>query len=74
MEFPWQEWSMAVSLWRFAESYDHLLPRVQLIPSLFLLLFSHSVISFATPWAAACQASLSLTNSQSLLKLTSMSQ
>ena len=25
---------------------------------------------FATPWAAACQASLSITNSQSLLKLT----
>ena len=27
---------------------------------------------FATPWTAACQASLSITNSQSLLKLTSM--
>ena len=26
---------------------------------------------FATPWTAACQASLSITNSQSLLKLTS---
>ena len=26
----------------------------------------------ATPWTAACQASLSLTNSQSLLKFTSM--
>ena len=27
---------------------------------------------FATPWITACQASLSITNSQSLLKLTSM--
>ena len=27
---------------------------------------------FATPWTAACQASLSITNSQSLLKLMSM--
>ena len=27
---------------------------------------------FATPWIAACQASLSITNSQSLLKLMSM--
>jgi len=26
----------------------------------------------ATPWTAACQASLSITNSQSLLKLTSI--
>ena len=27
---------------------------------------------FATPWSAACQASLSITNSQSLLKLVSI--
>ena len=27
---------------------------------------------FATPWAAACQASLSITNSESLLKLMSI--
>ena len=34
--------------------------------------FSHSVVSHsATPWTAACQASLCLTNSQSLLKLMS---
>ena len=32
--------------------------------------FSHSVVSdFATPWTAACRTSLSITNSQSLLKL-----
>ena len=35
--------------------------------------FSHSVVSdSATPWIAALQASLSITNSQSLLKLTSI--
>ena len=31
--------------------------------------FSCSVLLFATPWTAACQAFLSITNSQSLLKL-----
>ena len=35
--------------------------------------FSHSVISdSATPWTAACKAFLSITNSQSLLKLMSI--
>ena len=34
-------------------------------------LLSH-VQLFATPWTAACQASLSFTNSQSLLKLMSI--
>jgi len=33
--------------------------------------FLSCVQLFATPWAAACQASLSITNSQSLLKLMS---
>src|SRR5574341_885480 len=33
--------------------------------------FSH-VRLFATPWTAACQASLSITNSRSLLRLTSI--
>ena len=39
-----------------------------------LLLFSHSVTIrlFVTPWTAACQASLSITKSQSLLKLMSV--
>ena len=37
------------------------------------LLFSHSVVSdSATPWTAPCQASLSITNSQSLPKLMSI--
>ena len=34
--------------------------------------FSHSVVSFVTPWTAACQASLSITNSWSFLKLMSI--
>ena len=38
-----------------------------------LVQFSHSVVSdSATPWIAACQASLSITNSQSSLKLMSI--
>ena len=36
-----------------------------------MLLFSH-VQLFVTPWTAACQASLSITNSWSLRKLTSI--
>ena len=36
--------------------------------------FSHSIVSgsFVTPWTAACQASLSITNCQSSLKLMSI--
>ena len=35
--------------------------------------FSHSVVSdSATPWTATCQASLSITNSWSVLKLMSI--
>ena len=51
---------------------------MQLDLSVFVLnLFSSvqsfsSVGLFATPWTAACQASLSITNSQSLLKLMSI--
>ena len=38
-----------------------------------LLLFSHSVMSdFEIPWITECQASLSITNSQSLLSLMSI--
>ena len=33
---------------------------------------AQSCLLFATPWTAACQASLSITNSQSLLKLMSI--
>ena len=46
---------------------------IQVIPKYLssVQLLSH-VQLFATPWTAACQASLSITNSQSLLKLMSM--
>ena len=37
----------------------------------FIVILSH-VQLFANPWTAACQASLSITNSQSLLKLRSI--
>ena len=41
--------------------------------SILLVQFSHSVVSnSATPWTAACRASLSITNSQSLLKFMSI--
>jgi len=44
-----------------------------LLPCLLLSQFSHSCIQlFATPWTAASQPSLSITNSQSLLKLMSI--
>ena len=36
------------------------------------MLLSHSLVSLVSPWTAACQASLSFTISQSLLKLMSM--
>ena len=38
-----------------------------------LFLFTCSIVfNFATPWTAACQASLSITNIRSLLKLMSI--
>ena len=46
---------------------------VQFSRSVQLVQFSHSVVSdSATPWTAACQASLSITNSRSLPKLMSI--
>ena len=39
---------------------------------IYLLLFSHSVQLFATPWTAACWASLSFTISWHFLKLMSI--
>ena len=67
----------------FTKLYNpHLHPRQHLLPSnKHKKLFSISNTSvqllsrvqlFATPWTAACQASLSITNSQSLLKLMSI--
>ena len=45
--------------------------RVRKIYGCMLIRFSH-VQLFVTPWTAACQASLSTTNSRSLLKLMSI--
>ena len=45
--------------------------KTRLIHNLDSVQFSHSVV-FATPWTATCQASLSITNSQSILKLMSL--
>ena len=42
-----------------------------IVGKLSVQLLSHIQL-FVTPWTAACQASLSITNSQSLLKLTSI--
>ena len=44
-------------------------PKIQGFSSVQLI---NRVWLFATPWTAACQASLAITNSQSLLKLTSI--
>ena len=51
-----------------------LLPKVMLIGPEDSVQFSHSVIFwlFATPWTAAFQASVSITNSRSLFKLMSI--
>ena len=43
-----------------------------LFPSQSVTSVAQSWPTFATPWTAACQASLSITNSRSLLKLTSV--
>ena len=48
---------------RTMSNFFHLFSSVQLLSCVQL---------FATPWTAACQASLSITNSQSLLKLMSI--
>ena len=57
-------------MWQFFPC--NLICQISLI-SLFLLLFSRSVVSdSAIPWTATLQASLSITNSQSLLKLMSI--
>ena len=48
------------------------LPRGNVSPSKLSAQSLSHVQLFATPWTAACQASLSITNSQSLLKLMSI--
>ena len=51
------------NFWRWGEWILHVLSSVQWLSRVRL---------FATPWTAACQASLSITNSQSLPKLMSI--
>ena len=51
----------------------NLFVKMVLVPFLFSSVQSLSCVRlFATPWTAACQASLSITNSRSLLKLMSI--
>ena len=57
--------------WQNAESFQD--TETTLYDSIMLLWFSQSVVSDSvTPWTAARQASLSITNSQGLLKLMSI--
>ena len=67
-----QAWRKFKDLWPHPLSYPgpHFVFRyTKLFSSVQLL--SH-VLLFATPWTAACQASLSITNSRSLFKLMSI--
>ena len=53
--------------------YSHKQLSLQKLEVFGIVQFSHSVMSdSATPWTVACQASLSITNSWSLLKLMSI--
>ena len=59
--------------------FGHLMQRVDLLEKTLMLEGIAIVVQslsrvrlFATPWTAACQASLSITNTQSLLKLMSI--
>ena len=61
-------WSIFYIYWKMQRSqlktlYFYMFSSVQLLSHVWL---------FATPWIAACQASLSITNSRSSLKLTSI--
>ena len=64
--------------WTFISSNSYVFSQLQIVDILFfprpsVSQFSHSVVSnSATPWIAACQASLSIMNSWSLLKLMSI--
>ena len=60
--YPWS----SVKTWRKRSMFclpDHMPSSVQSLSSIWL---------FVTPWPATCQASLSITNSQNLLKLKSI--
>ena len=78
----WGSLSLPSSFWVFAATvvFHVIIPVYLLVLKLSSTVkiskrvqFSHSVMSDSvTPWPAACQASLSITNSQSLLKLMSI--
>ena len=53
-------------------THTHTLPYYPFLPQFSSVQLLSRVWLFATPWTAACQASLSITNSQSLLKLMSI--
>ena len=53
-------------------SFTLIVPLIRIYPLNIRNDIHHSVRLFATPWTVACQASLSITNSQSLLKLMSI--
>ena len=55
----------------YSQSYGFSGTNVHMWECRSIQLLSH-VLLFATPWTVACQASLSITNSQSLLKLMSI--
>ena len=59
--------------YRFSHKYCSATAKVGHVVFSFFFLFNHSVISyfFATPWIAACQASLSTTISLTFLKFMS---
>ena len=60
----------------YAYIYNYILSNITLSLEIYMYISSVQSLSrvqlFATPWIAACQASLSITNSQSLPKLTSI--
>ena len=64
--FCWTIWKLQMS-WHFLPKYINLLKDY----SVWFSSVSH-VWLFVTPWTAVCQASLSITNSQNLLKLMSI--
>ena len=62
-----------IYLWKIAIVGGWKQTRYQIVSSFSSVQFRHSVVSdFATPWIAAHQDSLSITNSRSSLKLTSI--
>ena len=65
-------WHVNIFIWKLKSKVFSYKANLDLL-KYFPVQFSHSVMSdSATPWSAACQASLSITSSQSLLKLLSI--